>query len=321
MAKKQRNRKHPMKIMAAADLATSRVETCKGFVEQAALKSKRAARHIEAANAFWSELKKIKKIDELIHAAHLRDDLIAVAGVSTKAKKYLTDKDIDTILAGIIAGVPPDRATSFHKDIFLRYMLTKGASFDGEMRNVIGASAQRKVVRLLCARFKQKKVDAQIYLAKRKKPLEIDQALKIMEDEKRKASYIVWNNRMLLFDKKPKIINKSVDAILLDSSSGEAISVLQEDHDRYIACGELKGGIDPAGADEHWKTATAALKRIREVFARRPKKPHLFFLGAAIEQAMAIELFKELQSGDIAFAANLTQPQQVESLVSWLLEL
>jgi type II restriction enzyme len=34
----------------------------------------------------------------------------------------------------------------------------------------------------------------------------------------------------------------------------------------YIALGELKGGIDPAGADEHWKTARTALNRIHEAF-------------------------------------------------------
>ena len=30
--------------------------------------------------------------------------------------------------------------------------------------------------------------------------------------------------------------------------------------------GELKGGIDPAGADEHWKTGNSALVRIRKAF-------------------------------------------------------
>jgi hypothetical protein len=33
-----------------------------------------------------------------------------------------------------------------------------------------------------------------------------------------------------------------------------------------IALGELKGGIDPGGADEHWKTAQAAFNRIRQAF-------------------------------------------------------
>jgi hypothetical protein len=40
-------------------------------------------------------------------------------------------------------------------------------------------------------------------------------------------------------------------------------------------------GIDPAGADEHWKTANFALERIRKSFAKK-KKPQTFFIGASI---------------------------------------
>ncbi|HAJ78349.1 MAG TPA: hypothetical protein DCO75_01135, partial [Fibrobacteres bacterium] len=32
---------------------------------------------------------------------------------------------------------------------------------------------------------------------------------------------------------------------------------------------ELKGGIDPAGADEHWKTAKTAIDRIVSAFKKR----------------------------------------------------
>ena len=54
--------------------------------------------------------------------------------------------------------------------------------------------------------------------------------------------------------------------------------------------GELKGGIDPAGADEHWKTGRAALDRILQTYKNRIA---VIFVGAAIEKAMAEELFTE----------------------------
>jgi hypothetical protein len=40
--------------------------------------------------------------------------------------------------------------------------------------------------------------------------------------------------------------------------------------------GELKGGIDPAGADEHWKTARTALQRIDDAFRKISKRPYTF---------------------------------------------
>jgi len=90
---------------------------------------------------------------------------------------------------------------------------------------------------------------------------------------------------------------------------------------RYLACGELKGGIDPAGADEHWKTANSALHRIRMHFDEHETKPKLFFCGAAIADAMAHEIFEQLGDGRLAYAANLTVPEQVDDLATWLITL
>ena len=89
----------------------------------------------------------------------------------------------------------------------------------------------------------------------------------------------------------------------------------------YIALGELKGGIDPAGADEHWKTANAHLGRIRRSFAALPSMPQLFFVGNAIEASMAGEIWNQLESGELANAANLTDDRQAVSLASWLCNL
>jgi type II restriction enzyme len=85
--------------------------------------------------------------------------------------------------------------------------------------------------------------------------------------------------------------------------------------------GELKGGIDPAGADEHWKTANSALNRIRTSFDKKKLKPQTFFVGAAIENAMAVEIFKLLKSGTMSNAANLTSDKQLTSVCDWIINL
>src|SRR5437868_15271927 len=85
----------------------------------------------------------------------------------------------------------------------------------------------------------------------------------------------------------------------------------------YIALGELKGGMDPAGADEHWKTARTALNRIQEAFARLGLNPHTFFVGAAIERKMAREIWTQLESGVLENAANLTDDNQIAAVSRW----
>lgn len=121
----------------------------------------------------------------------------------------------------------------------------------------------------------------------------------------------------MLFDKTPPFINKNIDVILLHVASGSTVAL--NSPNSYLACGELKGGIDPAGADEHWKTAKSALDRIRGAFKDPP--PRLFFVGAAIEAAMAVEILLQLHSGELDHAANLTSPAQLSDLASWLVSL
>lgn len=89
----------------------------------------------------------------------------------------------------------------------------------------------------------------------------------------------------------------------------------------YLALGELKGGIDPAGADEHWKTARTALNRIREAFAAAGHAPHTFFVGASIEKRMADEIWSDLEAGVLSNTANLMNDDQLATIANWLCEL
>ena len=86
----------------------------------------------------------------------------------------------------------------------------------------------------------------------------------------------------------------------------------------YVALGELKGGIDPAGADEHWKTARTALERIRKSFINTGYSPQTFFIGAAVEKKMADEIWNQLNDGTLSNAANLNEENQITSISSWL---
>ena len=120
------------------------------------------------------------------------------------------------------------------------------------------------------------------------------------------------------------IIGNNVDLCLFD---GEPIQLmpgkdsLVHQPEAYIALGELKGGIDPAGADEHRKTANSALSRIRDAFEEAGLQPKTFFIGAAIENSMAVEIYEQLCSGRMSNAANATKEDQLNSICIWLVNL
>jgi len=50
-------------------------------------------------------------------------------------------------------------------------------------------------------------------------------------------------------------------------------------------------------------------------------KPHTFFIGAAIEEKMAGEIWNDLKTGALSNAANLNEDDQVASISHWLCNL
>ncbi len=72
--------------------------------------------------------------------------------------------------------------------------------------------------------------------------------------------------------------------------------------------GELKGGADPAGSDEHWKTATKALDRILEAAAAtgRPQ-PRLSFIATILVERVAREAQAWIEQNKLTSVYNLTQ--------------
>ena len=150
---------------------------------------------------------------------------------------------------------------------------------------------------------------------------------KDLTDRRVKALHWTSNrkNRTLVYNLNVPVVKKNIDLCLLECSPNNITTnkknhTVYANHEQYIALGELKGGTDPAGADEHWKTANSALERIRSAFNTNKRKPDIFFIGAAIEKAMAQEIYQQLTKKLLTNSANLTNEDQVISLCKWLVE-
>jgi hypothetical protein len=127
--------------------------------------------------------------------------------------------------------------------------------------------------------------------------------------------------RTMIYNLTVPLVKNNVDICLFRLPPEDLNKTTLQQAGFYIALGELKGGIDPAGADEHWKTARSALDRIRHAFSSSGYSPHIFFIGAAIEKKMAMEIWNHLQTGLLQNAANLNQENQMVSISRWLCNL
>lgn len=308
-------------IVTATDLVTTHEATRAGFIAVALERNRQATPTIAQARALYARAVTVATPADLGTLPDLQEALLTAAGVSDKARKYFNEQDKQEAIQGLVANFLEPAGADFVEELVYRFLLTKGDALGGSMRNLTGLLAQRKLTRAVLASLSlQKRAYTWRHRSSGKWiPASADE-IEIEEH----ARALLWQssgeNRLLLYNANIPLIKKNIDIVLLrsDAAAFKAALTVPE---AYLALGELKGGIDPGGADEHWKTAGTALDRIRSGFAGASCFPLTFYIGAAIVSSMAQELWGQLETGRLAHAANLTNSTHVASLAAWLTSL
>lgn len=304
-------------ILEVADLVTSKEDYKKGFLEIALIKSEHMRPYVAETRSLEALTAEIDLPEDLLIGGKFSNSLLTAYGMSTKALNYLklTQEDVQLLSKEFVENYLTD-LREFRTEFSIRYTIIRGDTFGGKMKNLIGTLAKRKALHSIMASLNVLGIDFSVRIKESKKfvPfLEYElvdgiDAIHWHKDE--------FTSRILLFDKRSPIVKTNIDIILIESDRGSIKESLC-DGEKYIACGELKGGIDPAGSDEHWKTANEALRRVRKV----KESINTFFIGAAIENRVADEIKQQLESGILTAAANLNHDSQVADLCNWLVSL
>ena len=296
-------------VQRAADLETPRDKVRDGFLEQALEKTRRANPFVEEGRHLRALAADAETPAALWSIVEIRPALLTASGLSEKAKSHIADEDGRAAFMQMAREVLEPQGGNFADELVYRFLLTRGDSLGGKMRNIGGKLAKRKFVKRIAAAVR----------------LRGDELLAAENAEAaERTKFLAWEVggriRTLALDVSIPQTGTNVDAVLLSCAPRKRAEAAG-DAANFLALGELKGGIDPAGADEHWKTASHALERIRAAFADSESPPGLFFIGAAIERRMAGEIYGRLQNGDLAFAANLTNDRQLSAICEWLVGL
>lgn len=313
---------HPYRshLSSSIDLITTYEATRAGFVELALERNRRASPVIDQARSLKAAVAHTKRPADLTSIPEIRQALLTAAGVSDKAARHLQPGDEDEAIRGLIVEYLEPAGKAFTEELIYRFLLTKGDAIGGIMRNAGGELGQRKFTRAVLATLRLQQIRCSVLP---KNGTWIDDNPNDPEIDSR-IQAISWQHneriRTLLYNRVVPVVNKSVDMSLLKCLPGNLAEAIQKPV-LYIALGEFKGGIDPAGADEHWKTARSALQRIRTEFSAQDLAPHTFFVGAAVVKNMAGEIWSMLTNGSLENAANLTSLDQVASLCQWLVTL
>jgi type II restriction enzyme len=315
------NKPHRKHLSGSSDLVTTYEEIRAGFVALALEKNRRATPFVEQARSLKAAASQAKTPADLLNIESIQPALLTASGVSDKAMKYLLPQDKIEAIQGLIAKYLEPAGTAFVEELVFRFLLTRGDTLGGSMRNIGGVMGERKLTRATLANLALAKIsyqwlhsDSKEWIAGKDDNADIELYLTTL------SWSIKGRNRTMIYNRTIPFIGKNIDLCLVNCSPQELNSAFT-DPSRYIAIGELKGGIDPAGADEHWKTARTSLARIRKAFSDHKLSPHTFFVDAAIENSMAEEIWHQLEDGTLSNAANLTNADQVASLCGWLCSL
>jgi hypothetical protein len=271
------------------------------------------------ARALKAAAGKARTPADLLKMAEIQPGLLTAAAVSDKATNHLEDSDKRDAVSGLIKNFLEPAGANFVEELVFRFLLTRGDTLGGSMRNVGGFMAQKKLTRAILACLKLADIKCHWLHADTKEWTELPDDETDVELSLRGLSWSAAQGpRTLLYNVTVPLVKNNVDLLLFNCSFNKLTREIIHTPSAYIALDELKGGIDPAGADEHWKTARTALNRIREAFAKKKLRPHTFFIGAAIEAKMAGEIWEMLKRGSLENAANLTDEYQITSITSWL---
>lgn len=307
-------------------LITPYEETRAGFISLALEKNRKATPFVEEAKALKAFAVRAKKPKDLLAISEIQNSLLTAAGVSDKAKNHLQDSDKNEAISGLIETFLEPSGKSFVDELVYRFLLTRGDSLGGSMRNLAGALGEWRFTRILMSTFSVRGIAFKYLDSKSNKWMKSH----CEPDIEKQVKGLHWvsggKKRTLIYNLTVPTVRKNVDLCLFNCSPNEITFGKNKDSahhkpEKYLALGELKGGIDPAGADEHWKTANSALERIRMAFAGKDCNPHTFFIGAAIENAMAQEIYQQLSDRTLSNGANLTNGDQVVSLCDWLIKI
>ena len=307
----------PDHLNSSEDLITSQEATRAGFLALAVERNRLSTPLVAQAQALKTAARRAGSIQECINDDQLRPSILTAAGVSDKAHSHFTTTEIDAAIKDLVDNYLVPSGANYVDVLVFRFLLTKGDSIGGAMRNVGGRIAQRKLIRALAASLEL--ANAPYHW------LDHDSvwhaAIPNQPDFELSAQGLSWiwqhKNRTLVFNRKVPSVGTNVDLCLLNCER-DAWEAAIKSPSAFLALGELKGGVDPAGADEHWKTARAALNRIESAFANSGAYPSLFFIGAAIVKNMASEIGGRLAHDTLANAANLTDADQLTAIAQWI---
>ncbi|MEN4100438.1 MAG: AvaI/BsoBI family type II restriction endonuclease, partial [Anaerolineaceae bacterium] len=204
-------------LNASDDLVTTYEATRAGFVALALEKNRRATPYVAEARALQKAVSSAKTPADLPKIKGIESGLLTAAGLSEKALAHLLPQDKDEAINGLIKNFLEPAGVKFVEELVFRFLLTRGDTFGGSMRNIGGALAQRKLTRSIISTLTIAGTNYQWQHAKSRKWVEMADDDSEIELSLRGLS---WQNgtenRTLIYNLTVPLVKNNVDLCLFN---------------------------------------------------------------------------------------------------------
>ena len=203
-------------LKSFADLITPYEETRAGFISLALKKNKIATPFIQQAKALRVLASRAETPKQLLQMIEIQDSLLTSAGLSDKAKNHLQSADKQEAINGFIENFLEPSGKSFVDELVYRFLLTRGDSLGGSMRNLGGKLGEWRFTRILISTCSITGVDFEYLNSKSKQwgapnsDLDIEKQLRGLRWTCR------GNERTLIYNLTVPTVQKNVDLCLFD---------------------------------------------------------------------------------------------------------
>jgi len=316
----ERERVYLEHLTSATDLVTTHEETRAGFVELALERSRQATPLVEEARALQDAVRRAAAPLDLFDIPGIETGLLIAAGIAEKALPRLREDDRTEAINNLIKHHLEPAGDKFLEELVFRFMLHRGESLSESMRNIGKVLAQRRLTRAIISALNVAGVP---YRWRAKPASWVDMADDDSEIE-RSLQGLTWGSgqraRTLLYNLNVPVVGSVVDFVLFAAGPQLVIQSGYAEYNMFLILGELKGGADPASGERPFGMS-GALNRYRLAFEETPYMPMLIFIGAAIDEYTAMEVWEQLETDKLANAANLSRHEHLNAIARWLVML
>jgi Restriction endonuclease BsobI len=141
-------------LSSSNDLVTSYEAIRAGFIALALEKNRRATPFVAQARALKVAASQARSPSDLLNVEEIQTALLTAAGISDKAVAYLQPQDKTEAIQWLIKNFLDPAGIDFIEELVFRFLLTRGDTLGGSMRNVGGNLAQRKLTRAIISHLR-----------------------------------------------------------------------------------------------------------------------------------------------------------------------